>query len=457
MKTIGIIGAGFSGLMTAIHLLRKSESVHVVQFDPNSEGKGIAYNPQSDHVLLNVVTAKMSAFPDKPDHFLHWCKQQKQYSGINDQLLRQSFLPRSLYGKYLHELYTTYLIPNERFKHFKETVIDIEIINERLQLKSTKQQITLDMVVLATGNALPSNLVVPSGLIKHPRYHQNPWKINFSDISNNQPIVIVGNGLSMVDTVMELRARKFDQQIYAVSPNGFNILPHRQFNFTYDGPLNNLSQNLSLKELINLFKLELRKLQAFGISAEPLVDALRPHTQNIWQKMSHEERRFFMNKIRHLWGQARHRLPFVSYDFIQKEQISEKLIVLAGKLDAFTNNRSELHVTLANKKNKNKLTIPCAAVINCTGPESNYNNIEGNLLGKLVEKGVISQDALFLGIETDENFQIINKSLQKIPVFALGPLLKGKLWESTAVNELRIQAKNLAEIISRKQAVGQFD
>jgi uncharacterized NAD(P)/FAD-binding protein YdhS len=125
MKTIGIIGAGFSGLMTAIHLLRKSESVHVVQFDPNSEGKGIAYNPQSDHVLLNVVTAKMSAFPDKPDHFLHWCKQQKQYSGINDQLLRQSFLPRSLYGKYLHELYTTYLIPNELFKHFKETVIDI--------------------------------------------------------------------------------------------------------------------------------------------------------------------------------------------------------------------------------------------------------------------------------------------------------------------------------------------
>ncbi len=448
MKTIGIIGGGFSGMITAIHLLRKNNSIEVILFDPKSKGQGIAYSPQSDAVLLNVMTSKMSAFANEPLHFLNWCKEKDPYRNISDELLGQSFMPRSLYGNYLQDLYELNLENNSRFKHVKENVLEIKL-NGRIQLlKTNSKQISVDKTVLATGNALPSNHVVPKGLINDNRYHQNPWNIDFSKISKSKPLVIIGNGLSMVDTIMELRKRKFDQHIYAVSPNGFNILPHRQFNFNYDGPLKNNPEQYSLRELLHLFKTELRKLKAFGISAEPLVDTLRPYTQSIWKKMTPEEKQIFMKKLRHLWGQARHRLPFVSYDFILKEQISENLSILAGKLIEFRSDQNELSVTIHQRKNKKAYTINCSAVINCTGPETNYRKIEGNLIGNLISEGILCQDSLFLGIEADDQFRTLDSDSNTHNIYALGPLLKGKLWESTAVNELRTQAERLAEIIS---------
>lgn len=56
---------------------------------------------------------------------------------------------------------------------------------------------------------------------------------------------------------------------------------------------------------------------------------------------------------------------------------------------------------------------------------------------------------LFLGIEADDQFRTLDSDSNTHNIYALGPLLKGKLWESTAVNELRTQAERLAEIISR--------
>lgn len=449
MKTIGIIGAGFSGMMTAIHLLKKNDSLKVILFDPNSKGQGIAYAPQSDAVLLNVNTAKMSAFANEPHHFLNWCKEKDPYKNISDELLGQSFMPRSLYGSYLRDLYETNLENNSRFMHVHENVLTLELKGKLQLLKTNSQQISVNKTVLATGNALPGNHVVPKGLISDKRYHQNPWNIDFSKIPTSKPLVIIGNGLSMVDTVMELRNRKFDQHIYAVSPNGFNILPHRQFNFNYDGPLKNNPDQLTLSELLRLFNTELNKLKTFGISAEPLVDSLRPFTQSIWRKMTSEEKQTFMKKLRHLWGQARHRLPFVSYDFIQKEQISEKLSIVAGKLTDFQSDENELTVTIHHRKNKKTSTVNCSAVINCTGPETNYRKIEGNLIGHLISDGILCQDSLFLGIEADDQFRTLDSDSNTHNIYALGPLLKGKLWESTAVNELRSQAERLAEIISR--------
>ena len=72
MKKVGIIGGGFSGTMTAVQLILLSDNpLHIVLIDRKSAlCKGIAYNPYSRVQLLNVITAKMSAFPDLPNHFL---------------------------------------------------------------------------------------------------------------------------------------------------------------------------------------------------------------------------------------------------------------------------------------------------------------------------------------------------------------------------------------------------
>jgi uncharacterized NAD(P)/FAD-binding protein YdhS len=64
----------------------------------------------------------------------------------------------------------------------------------------------------------------------------------------------------------------------------------------------------------------------------------------------------------------------------------------------------------------------------------------------LYQNGIIQADPLFLGIKTDiKNYQIYSE--ENYPIYALGNLLKGELWETTAINELRIQCEELAQVL----------
>ena len=103
MKKIGIIGGGFTGTMTAVQIIDKStEPCEIILInEKESLNRGIAYNPYSKKHLLNVITGKMSAYPDNPDHFLEWVMQKDIFKDAEISLIANSFLPRSLYGDYL--------------------------------------------------------------------------------------------------------------------------------------------------------------------------------------------------------------------------------------------------------------------------------------------------------------------------------------------------------------------
>jgi len=65
----------------------------------------------------------------------------------------------------------------------------------------------------------------------------------------------------------------------------------------------------------------------------------------------------------------------------------------------------------------------------------------------------LTQDNLKLGIKANtETFQIINSDGKPhTNLYTIGSNLKGELWESTAVNELRGQAEKLAEKLKAQQ------
>ncbi len=69
----------------------------------------------------------------------------------------------------------------------------------------------------------------------------------------------------------------------------------------------------------------------------------------------------------------------------------------------------------------------------------------------LLKKEMISPDDMYLGVHATAEGEVIQKdNTPSSQLFVLGSLLKGKLWESTAVPELRKQAKNLAGILLRE-------
>ena len=74
---------------------------------------------------------------------------------------------------------------------------------------------------------------------------------------------------------------------------------------------------------------------------------------------------------------------------------------------------------------------------------------ENYLLHKLFIEGLLSQDELNLGTRIDlKTYEILDSNNKKVPcLYTLGVNLKGELWESVAVPELKVQAKEVAQIV----------
>ncbi len=100
------------------------------------------------------------------------------------------------------------------------------------------------------------------------------------------------------------------------------------------------------------------------------------------------------------------------------------------------------------------MTLNVSRVINCTGPQTDITKLENTFLSRCMEKGMVMQDELKLGIRTNtRTYEVLDKKGERQNnLFTLGSNLKGELWESTAVSELRVQAEQLAKIILSRMA-----
>jgi uncharacterized NAD(P)/FAD-binding protein YdhS len=454
-KRIAIIGAGFSGMMTAIHLIKHKVNAEIYLFDEKPHiGRGIAYSPYSKKQLLNVVAGKMSAFPEYPNHFVEWVLKQPSHNALDRNMIVNAFLPRDLYGEYLEKVWEA------AHKEAQYAGLTIHSIKDKVvhldyeKTISTIQtqggfQLTFDACVIATGNQLPGNPKISDASFYATTYYfQNPWDQKAVSQLNDDAVLILGNGLTMVDTVIGLLENGFKGKMISLSPNGFNILPHRHNGMVYEQLSKELKDIDNLKDLVRLVNHHVRLVRTFGLTAEPIIDALRPHAQRFWQQFSLNEKQLFMKKYRHLWGVARHRIPMHIHDKIQRLQIEGRLQILAGQIRNLTLKDGEVECSYKNKAEE-LLHFRVCRVINCTGPESDLDKLDNHFLKDAKERKVLLQDELKLGIQTNiSDFTLKNtKGQPQVALYTLGANLRGELWESTAVNELRQQAKSLAAII----------
>src|SRR5215813_13775779 len=105
---VAIIGAGFSGSLLAVQLLRRflpGGRVYLVEKNANF-GRGLAYSTGNPNHILNVRAGRMSAFADQPDHFVDWLRRHAR--GPDDAAAHwngsDQFVPRRLYGAYIQDL-----------------------------------------------------------------------------------------------------------------------------------------------------------------------------------------------------------------------------------------------------------------------------------------------------------------------------------------------------------------
>src|SRR4051812_5528298 len=100
-RRVAVIGAGASGTLTAIQLLRAARraghslTVHLI--DRCDHGRGVAYGTQDSRHRLNVPAARVTAIAGDPDHFV-------RRSAANGRAVTgHEFVERGWYGRYLRE------------------------------------------------------------------------------------------------------------------------------------------------------------------------------------------------------------------------------------------------------------------------------------------------------------------------------------------------------------------
>jgi uncharacterized NAD(P)/FAD-binding protein YdhS len=95
------------------------------------------------------------------------------------------------------------------------------------------------------------------------------------------------------------------------------------------------------------------------------------------------------------------------------------------------------------------------AVVNCTGPVGDAR--ADSLLASLLSSGVARAGSVGLGLDTADDGRILGTTGRRAPLWTLGALRRGSLWESTAMPEIRAQAADVAVAVMAHLARRQLD
>ncbi|HVJ85603.1 MAG TPA: FAD/NAD(P)-binding protein [Caulifigura sp.] len=455
MRSIAIIGGGFSGTMTAVNLARLSDiPLRVLLINSGQPlARGTAYGTRRGEHLLNVAARNMSAFPDLRNHLVEWLQSRSEYCETPEAQLREAFIPRKVYGDYLRGLLLDAMHLGGR-SNVRIELVEGEAADLRSELSTTFSLVmangaehSVNQVLLATGNPPPAPVPGQAPGFAHPAYRANPWSDwECSLPPSDQPVVLLGTGLTMVDVFLTLRARGWTGPITAISRNGLLPQPHfkgvEYTNFMADQP-----KALSLAEVRELVEMHCRTLRRQGQNPAIAVDRLRPYTQRLWQALTIVERREFLRHDSARWNAARHRIAAPVHEQLSDAVDRGQLRVLGGAITGLSADGALVHVHVRDSQGVDS-EITGALVVNCTGPQASFSKSSSPLLQSLLQRGIIRSDALDMGLEINDDFAAVDSEGHvSNRLFAIGPLLKGSLWETTAVPELRGQALRAAQIL----------
>jgi len=443
-KSIAIIGGGFSGTLAAINLLRHCESrLLLIERQPFA-GEGLAYGAAHPAHLLNVRAANMSAFPDDPGHFLRWVEAQSPGGDPNP------FVPRLRYGEYLRELLDEARHAAQgRLEIVRGDAVDVIRDGDITQVVlEDGRRIGVDTAMLAIGNLPPHPQPGAAGLPER-LYASDPWAPGALDgLGEDDTVLALGTGLTMVDVVLALRARGFAGRIVAMSRRGLLPHPHAAAAPPPD-PLNEKPRETGSALLRRV------RTRARAIGWRAAIDELRRFTQDMWRGASDHERARFLRHLRPWWDVHRHRLAPSVAAALAELRDSGVLTVHAGKIVATERYGDTLAVSWRPRSSARPETLRVARMINCTGPQGDLLRAEEPLLRNLVARGIVRPDALRIGIDVDaQSRTVATDGTSNDWLYALGPMTRGAFWEIVAVPDIRVQSWSVARRLANAQWVG---
>lgn len=471
-KVVAIVGGGFCGTMLAVHLLqrRHAASLDIVLINrphanpaaanaPGTLARGLAYGTNSESHLLNVPAGRMSAWEAWPDHFLAFLNRSDPDIGGGH------FAPRHRYGEYLQSLLAEsarLASPDTAFSVAHETVVDVsETAAGQLKVGFAHGgALVADAVVLALGNFAPA-VTAPLSTFMHapgwPGMVRDPWEPGaLAALNLDLPVLAIGTGLTLYDVAASLSqlatARHTPLNLHAVSRRGLTPQPHRDDlshpHFALPARLGDAVGRVTrTREWLRLLREAATQATTQGGDWRDVLAALRPVTPAIWHSLPPAERKRFLRHAKPYWESHRHRAAPKAASTIATLRAEGTLRVQAARLLSvmpMQEGKDGYAVTLA-KRGGGEERLHVGSIVNCTGPSADIRHEP--LLTRLAERGWLQPDALGQGLRVGAGYRPESADPAR-PLFYVGPLLKARDWEATAVPELRVHVARCADEIA---------
>jgi uncharacterized NAD(P)/FAD-binding protein YdhS len=460
LRTIVIIGGGFSGTVLAANLLRRSpaQPCRIVLIERREQpGRGVAYQVTAHRPLLNVPAGRMSADPDDPLQFARFAQRR------DPSLHAQQFLPRELYGEYLQQLLREAVqaapagVKFECIRDEANALHRIDSSGPYLVGLSGRGRLLADDVVLACGDPPPLDLPRASGIAQHPCYVSDPHQESALG-TNCKRMLLIGTALTMADVAVAAAAASPCAELHALSRHG--LLPAIQSasashssDAAADFRACLADGQVGARRLVRAFRDLTRDLQRGGGDWLDAVNAARGAAPELWQRMPDAERRRFLRHLRVYWDIHRHRMPPAIGAQLTRLQQAGRLRIHAGQLRAIEDAGGSLRVRWRARGSRTLRELTVDRVIDCSGSAGRLAGTRDPLLRDLMATGLAVPDPLGLGWLTAGNGALVDRDGRAARhLYYLGPMLRAAHWEATAVGELRVHAQQLATALAQVAA-----
>lgn len=472
-KTIAIIGAGASGTILANQLVEKISrgsnhgfSIYFIEKSGNF-GPGLAYStPLASHIL-NMRAETLGISDNNPGHFVEWLREQKTSSPDDSISDTDPVYPsRKVYGAYVKDVLESTLKKassiNTDVELIKGEAVDIihkgDVIDISLADGSV---ISSDYAVLSLGNFPPSFLYELRDVKGYIPY---PWPVEqvLEKVPREDPVCILGAGLSAIDTLFTLLENDHKGEITFLSRRGFLPKVQGDFNNHQLKYLNHEALDLMLKENDSIMHLDIIKnllfkeienaegktldwLRVFNpdgsvsdilekdikkaehgvIPYQRVFNALGPLTGMIWKHLSDEDRSRFDRELKTIWTVYRHPMPLVNAKKIHGALKSGQLDIESGCMLVRTCGDKGFEIDVSTRFGV-PYVIKSPFIINATGQGLDVSKFDSNLIKSLMEKELIMPHPNG-GIDVDfESSMVLDKKGQLVPgLFALGEITRG--------------------------------
>ena len=449
-RSVAVVGGGFTGALFGLKLHRARPDWRIAIIEPRKRlGRGTAYGACGPHHLLNVPVSRMEI--GLVPGFAEWLAPRKNEiaealveSGLD---LASAYVPRRLFGDYMEQHVHVALSHKARTGLVPIRGEAVRLLsNARGVLLSDGREIESDIVVLAMGNRPPRQPGGPDRWLYDTGYFiPDPWAGDaFADIDADEPMLLIGSGLTMVDIALKLAHQDHRGQMLAVSRHGLKPRLHEGGGAW--SPFLREKIPASPRALTKAVREEISKAVAQSIPWQRVFDAARPSVASVWQGWDDDERHQFLRHLRPRWDIHRHRMAPRIGEAIDRLIAEGRLEIVAGRIAGYREDDGHVEVSL-NMRGGGTRMFRAGRVVNCTGPGAEFQRIAVPLIADLRERKLATPDPLGVGLETDDCAVLDANGRPSSWLFALGPLTRPAWWEIIAVPEINIQIDRLVALL----------